>query len=142
VGYSQGTTVGTFGLAEMQEYFDKKVNLFVALAPSVLFLNSTEPVYKSLSGETALQDALLFLGYVEISMNEIGGHSKRDLSYEIKKDLPLVCYLAAQLCNPKMDAKSLDESPSIDLKRANSSRISFYLNMPDGTSLKNFIQMG
>jgi len=69
IGYSQGTTVATFGLSELPNYFDKKVSLFIALAPSVLFKNSTEPSYKSMSKETVLQEVLLLLDYDEISMN-------------------------------------------------------------------------
>lgn len=37
IGHSQGTTIATYAMAEDPEYFHKRINLFVALAPSIFF---------------------------------------------------------------------------------------------------------
>ena len=65
IGFSQGTTVSTFGLATFPNYFDKKVNLFVAITPAIQFKFSKEPDILAATNLIWLGEQAMKLDYVE-----------------------------------------------------------------------------
>lgn len=52
-------------MASDPDYFKHRINLFVALAPSILFEYSTEPYYKAWATETDIADLAMKFRYVE-----------------------------------------------------------------------------
>ena len=52
-------------MAEDPSYFKHKINLFIALAPSILFKYSTEPYYKAWATETAIAELAMQFRYME-----------------------------------------------------------------------------
>ena len=85
---------------------------------------------------------LHYMNYVEISMNQINERKSTDLSNQIRKEIPILCIIASDICKTKLDRESMDASPSVDLRRGDPSKIDTYINIPGGTSLKNFVHMG
>jgi lysosomal acid lipase/cholesteryl ester hydrolase len=141
LGYSQGTTVGAYGIAEMPEYFERKVSFFAALGPAVLFGASNEPGFKELADQQWLQDLMVQLNYLEFS----GKHRNRDSDFiaYVKASNPFFCALYSTICDfgRISTVQTLEASPSVNLRRADWPRVAIYLKVRGGTSTKNMIHM-
>lgn len=143
IGYSQGTTASMYALAEKYSYLNDKVSLFVALGPSVFFTDSDEPMYKKLAKATTLQKVLYSLGYHEFSSKPNGNmNDSRELTHQIKEDYAWICDYDERICDAKVSREKLEQSPSVNLTRADPERIDIYMKDVGGTSLKNLIHMG
>lgn len=65
VGFSQGTTLSFYSLAEHSEFYKDKVNLFVALAPVITLNHTSEELLVYLAHNYYFQLMLEELGYLE-----------------------------------------------------------------------------
>lgn len=140
LGYSQGTTVISFGLASKPEYFDQKVKLFVALAPTILFKSSLEPGLKALADQKWIMDLLLQLNYLEFQGKNRNTDS--DFVAYVKATNPLFCTVYEEICNfGKINEETMVASPSISIERMDRDRLEIYIKVRGGTSTKNMIQM-
>lgn len=142
IGYSQGTTISMYALAENPQYYNERVSFLAALGPALLFENSNEPILKALAKETWLQTSVLSLGYLEY-----GGKGIRhgdDFVSTISHAYPQTCPLYPDLCSiGRMTAEKLDESPSVDIRRSDPERLEIFLEHQSdgGTSTKNLVHM-
>jgi hypothetical protein len=58
-------------MAEDPEYYKKHINLFVALAPTILFKHSSEPYFKAWANETAIASIAMEFNYMEFNGENI-----------------------------------------------------------------------
>jgi len=141
IGYSLGTVVSTFALATNPHFFEDKVSLFVALAPTVLMKYSNEPGYKSLSDKTMVIKGLEYFDYVKYAINDKTANQSREVFSSLDENIPFFCEIGTSLCDTDMNRETVEKSNSVDLERSDESRLNLFFKMRASTSLKNFAHM-
>ena len=97
IGYSEGSTTGLYAFAEEPEYYEQRVNLFIAMAPATEFLYSTDETLKTLSWFTSIFSVLKKYNYFEI----LGKQDPRlSMAEDLKENYPSICWTMSLLCEP------------------------------------------
>ena len=140
IGYSQGTTVGTYALALHPEYYSTKIKLFVAIAPAVLFEHTREQKLLDLADMEMAQTLALRYNYLEFDGN---APHKDDFVLYIKENYPSLCDYPGDPCSEHYKSReNLEQSPSVNLAYTDPDRFEIYVRGKSGTSIKNIIHMG
>lgn len=85
-----------FAQAEDPDYFDKTLNLFVALAPTIIMKHAGNPTIRQLAGAGPLFDWVQSQGFLEI----YGKRGKKDaLVNDINENASWICQVLPQFCN-------------------------------------------
>lgn len=69
-------------------------------------------------------------------------NAERELSHQIQEDYAWICNYDSRICDSKVTREKLEQSPSVNLSRADPDRIDIYMKDNGGTSLKNLVHMG
>lgn len=143
IGYSQGATIGFWGMNTNPEYYESKVKLFVAIAPAVMFEYTRETKILEFADEDTAQYLIIGEDFLEF-----GGKNKNKpdpfIKY-IKKEFPTACSFDPEICDENRfytSKESVDQSPSINIDRMDKDRVDLFMNTKGGTSSKNLIHMG
>ena len=122
IGYSQGSTVSTYALADDIEFYKKHVSLYIAIAPSIQFKYSEENYFKAWAKEKEIQQLALTMDYLEYNGEP---HRTQEVSLVdlIWENYNWVC-LVSEICKmPSKTANGLDASPSVDINRQDFKRL-------------------
>jgi pimeloyl-ACP methyl ester carboxylesterase len=144
IGYSQGTTIGTWALNADPEYFDQRFKLFVALAPTVLFEHMGEEELKQLANSEVITGRVAALGFLEVNGKDRKKKPDELMGY-VRENLGFICYMSPKACEPTIDffsEEGMEHSPSVSLKRSNRERLPIFIASKGGTSFKNIMHMG
>jgi len=95
IGYSEGTTTSFYALSEDPDYFEDKVNLFVALAPTINFKQMGEDNLRDLAKFESIFSILESQKYLEIE-----GKIDPDDDFQamLQQDYIFVCYMQSEIC--------------------------------------------
>ena len=114
IGYSEGTTSTFFAASEDPEYYQSKLNVFIALAPVGSLKYVGDKKLKTMAYQTVLFNWLDKNGYLEIYGKDTNDNI---LINYIKKHHHDVCDVISQLCqtNTTVDVNNLSQFDSINL---------------------------
>lgn len=159
LGYSQGTTAIFYALTEDPEYYNKRIQTYVALAPAIYFKNSEESMLRNMSKQQYLMTLLTQMGYLEFLGKGTAGEAELfGYLYEVCTQMPWLM-TNKNACNQimlRVQGKSIistttetqgsgDYIMSVNLKLTDPARMEIINEQrkihPSGTSLKNLIHM-
>lgn len=94
VAYSEGTTSSFFASAEDPEYFEKNLNIMVAMAPVIYLKHAGNPLLRKIAGESMIFDFLDKHSFLEIYGKNTNKH---ELVKYIKDKDSWLCQMSAGL---------------------------------------------
>jgi pimeloyl-ACP methyl ester carboxylesterase len=127
VGHSEGTTQTFIGMSMMPEYFQQKINLFVALAPPTRISNSQSTLMRLIAKDVNLIEHVL--------VDVVGLYNMFPHNMLIDDLAGEFCSLMTPIC-----AAFLELFADLDASVDNLDRMKTYLsNVPAGASYRNFV---
>lgn len=114
-------------MASKPKYYSKRIKLFVAIAPAVLFEHVKEQKFIDLAEQEMAQTFALHYNYLEYDGNL---PHKDDFIYYIKENYPSLCDKPEfqDFCNEQFNTReSIELSPSVNLAYTDPDRLDVYM---------------
>lgn len=100
MGYSQGSAVGTWAVNVEPDYYAKKLKLFVALAPTVMFSHCKEPSLITAANNKHFGSTVLSMGFLEFNGKD--RYKPDELKEYLWKEYVFLCAADPDACNFKV----------------------------------------